>query len=251
METDAAMQPCARERCGALFAPRNGKRYCSDRCGRRAKKARDRQRDPDRYRAKERARKQRRPLKKGPRERLVFGDTGAVVARWCCTCRAILSAEKFAPMTNGLGGLAGSCRTCIADKRAAKEGRPARAVVWRKREEARKRLVERIAAKRAEERHRYVRTKSGTLVAKRCRTCCTMRPLSEFYRTTVRRSAGGVIQTCKYCETQTHRRRRFRRLPAWQVRAVTRLLGGACLACGATDKIQLDHVVPLARGGGA
>ena len=105
----------------------------------------------------------------------------------------------------------------------------------------------------------------------RCPTCSRWLRASDYHPDC--RTSNGLKSQCKRCHSRTSlatrdvvRHREANRLAEGRRRArkanaptapygredIDRLLcilGDACLACGSREEIQMDHIVPLARGG--
>lgn len=108
------------------------------------------------------------------------------------------------------------------------------------------------------------------IIMYRCGRCKGFFPHDGFYKN--RRTILGITNECRKCHCQTaifsrdlevkrannlrnEAKRRARaasseiRLTVDELYALGRLFGERCLKCGATQNLQWDHIVPLAKGG--
>lgn len=74
---------------------------------------------------------------------------------------------------------------------------------------------------------------------KLCNRCTQEKELSEY-----RRGRG----TCKVCERE-YNRAYFDQRRAERLAALTERDGPGCQECNVTDAIEIDHIIPLSKGG--
>lgn len=135
----------------------------------------------------------------------------------CNVCRCALSLEAFNRDKAQRDGKCGSCRECSRARlsrwtRDNPEWNRTRAASWSKNN------PEKRNASIRERRQRDIESaRARKLVAQR--------------RRTVRIKASGVVLSPK------------------QVRALIVDLGNECARCGATTALELDHILPVAKGG--
>jgi hypothetical protein len=146
--------------------------------------------------------------------RLVDAPSVEPGQKWCRSCETTKPLTEFAGNRSAKDGLQAHCRTCQADR-------------YRQKQEAQGKLV---------------RPRDVPEGSKFCRTCKTIKPLTEWSRN--RHASDGLQTRCKPCTSADARTKYFMksyRMTEREVEALRASQGGVCAICRSAPAVHVDH----------
>lgn len=163
------------------------------------------------------------------------------VAKTCSICRKVLPAASFGRHAKGRFGLASRCRPCVKVYDSAVHNTITESGITRGVSRARdqiKRNIVRTSDQIKEDQERL--RPSGD---KKCRTCRTIKPLSEYYAH--RSRIDGLSDICISCDSvRGHSRHTQAFVAYWTLRNIP----NRCYLCDGPYE-EIEHLIPVILGG--
>lgn len=183
-----------------------------------------------------------------------MASTAAVLAKVCSKCGAERPLDEFYRRADSKDGRSGWCRDCARTYYSAASRK------WNEENRERRRELDRKRYQADPERHRATkraydeRNREAINARARERYADGGRERAQAYRAKNPERGRAAVRRC-YRKNRAkrldwaHRRRLIEVEGAVPPEKIDALLGQPCAYCGATENIELDHIVPIARGG--
>ena len=144
----------------------------------------------------------------------------------CTKCHKLKPSKDFAPDKSRTDGIRPSCKLCDS-------------IRWESYSESHSSAIKK-SNQSLRDRYKIKNDTDGCFPEKECSSCHIVKPCDQFWPDHNNKS--GLRSRCIECSKKTYLAR-GKRL------AMIDLLGGKCAICGSTDKLEIDHIIPLNLGG--